>query len=600
MSASGQLCFSRDESIARWREHSISLDRNKRFTQTPRALFSLGLSAVEWSVFMYYYSLTPGDHPGEEHVSARLCIGRKTLRQALFRLHGRGMVFFHGLRRSSHRLVNISHPAYWSGLRGAAPAAGTTDPGGYEPVLHLILPERKNEAKDYFKGPGQHIALPYLLFQLSISPIAKILYGLICHLGIYDHPTTEELATAVGCSADTAARNLSFLVEAGMLDFTVREPDSFGSRVRYYYHTCAVGRWRFRKAQVWYPDSRPASTRDTANAHLMNTPRDDHEDFKFSDRPALRLISYQLGQIAPQLGQSASQLGQVSSQPSAGPHRMPVLEGLCRESAETKENKNKEENHKQKISKRGELAGSSVTEIDSLSKRWNPEKRTFSPRIINTAKAASFAWEPRGLRFDPTLWTGFVEDVALERGEEGACEFAEYAIKVRNLRGSILPYDVLVMRRMKKAFLGGVSPESLLVPEDPEAPVGSPEVADNLQPSSSVHDRIPQVEPAESASAILNAPESNSAPSVGLSLARETKPDDGPMRSLPLPEDPELIEAVWNRIWRSLTKTQKPLLIWDLEKQGSKGAALKAFAVRSMEFWVLVEEKAALEKGNVG
>jgi hypothetical protein len=72
------------------------------------------------------------------------------------------------------------------------------------------------------------------------------------------------------------------------------------------------------------------------------------------------------------------------------------------------------------------------------------------------------------------------------------------------------------------------------------------------------------------------------------------------MRSLPLPEDPELIEAVWNRIWRSLTKTQKPLLIWDLEKQGSKGAALKAFAVRSMEFWVLVEEKAALEKGNVG
>lgn len=76
-------------------------------------------------------------------------------------------------------------------------------------------------------------------------------------------------------------------------------------------------------------------------------------------------------------------------------------------------------------------------------------------------------------------------------------------------------------------FLGGVSPETLLIPGDPEAPGSATEVADKLQPSISVQDHIPKVEPQEETSANPNAPESNSTPLVGLSLTRETKPEDG-------------------------------------------------------------------------
>lgn len=125
--------FRRDESITRRREHSLSLDRWKRYTETPVASFHCGLSPDEWVVFNYYYSLAPTEHPGEELVACRLRLGRNTLRRSLFALQMRGMLFFETVKSSGQRIVHISHPAFWQGVGGIQPPADAIDPRHHIP-----------------------------------------------------------------------------------------------------------------------------------------------------------------------------------------------------------------------------------------------------------------------------------------------------------------------------------------------------------------------------------------------------------------------------------------------------------------------------------
>jgi hypothetical protein len=245
--------FKVDSSVSRIREHALALDRCKRYTEVPRFSFQCGLKPIEWAVFAYYYSLAPCDHPSELLASTHLKIGRKTLAATLRSLSTKGLVFFDTHVSSRLKIINLAHPVFW-GSNGTGQINGPwTDPATHQPRRLLALPERINEARDYSHIPGNHVRLPYLLFQTLIHPTSKFLYGLLCFLDVNTHPTVKEFATALHCSAPTVALHIAELEEYRMIYSETREPVRFGEHTRYFHHLTDVALWKTRKAELWYP-----------------------------------------------------------------------------------------------------------------------------------------------------------------------------------------------------------------------------------------------------------------------------------------------------------------------------------------------------------
>lgn len=499
--------FSIDRSVTRIREHSIALDRCKRFSEIPRISFEINLKPLEWAVFAYYYSLAPNNHPSELTASTHLKIGRNNLAATLESLASKGLVFFDIHARSKLRIVNISHPKFWNRDPNENDIGPWTNPAAHVPRLFPSLPERANDARDSAHEPGQHVRLPYLLFHTLIHPTSKFLYGLLCYLGVNTHPTTQQLAAAMQCSQSTAATRVAELEEYRMIYSDAREPLHFGEHTRYFHHLTDVAFWKTRKAEFWYPggeksliarldaagfpgqrnirrsdetdDFRPYA--DASQVLARAIPRQKtaevrqaqsqiRQDVEASqvilsaspegsqETAEVRQISSQIRQIRLQRRQNRSQIRQIRlqhrqnrSQSSEKPQCSPCTEARAKETALAKNSYIRNQNNK-----------NTVRNEPRVRERWAPVDASFHPRLINIAQAASIAWRDRDYRWDRALWNGTVEKIALESGEQEAVRFVSYVKDANAAWGREFPYSPQLMQAFLVAFRAGKHWASIL------------------------------------------------------------------------------------------------------------------------------------------
>ncbi|WP_141735928.1 hypothetical protein [Oligoflexus tunisiensis] len=498
--------FTIDNTVRRIREHALALDRCKRYTEIPKLSFLCELMPIEWTVFAYYYSLAPKDHPSEVSAAAHLKIGRTTLVKTLSSLAERGMVFFDTYTRSKLKIVNIAHPDFWCRPSRLAPASSNcTDPRTHFPRQFERRPERVNEAKELSHRPGNHVRLPYLLFQTLIHPTAKYIYGLFCYLDINVHPTLKELASSMGCSTRTTSTHIAELEDCRMIYSQAREPKKFGDHTRYYHHLTDVALWRTAKAGLWYRGGENSliarlDTNGFAD-HEALMPGHDLEEFRpLPDtsrlilwdalRPESSQVRRDIGsadqvrQISPQVRQESSQIRQEELRQESSQIRQKssqirqkssqirqksfqVIEESCSilcpsmipEGTDFAKNTNiRNANNKNTV---GNYA---------RAERWAPVASSFHPRLINIAQAGAIVWKERDYKYDRALWNSAVEQIAIERGETEAIRFVSFVKSAFRAYGREFPYTPQLMKEFLDTFRSGNSWSVILGPsyQDPE------------------------------------------------------------------------------------------------------------------------------------